>query len=218
MQISDIVVGQEPNVTAREALLRWARRSTARYPGVRVTDFTCSWRDGLAFSALLHRNRPDLVDWRTARSSQPRERLDRVFYVAEREYGVTRLLDPEGNDRLSIRSSVPCRNALAVCETGLTSIGYWPIEELHFIVNSTWENIECVTIFVRSRDFRFFFFIRWNLFHDTILFFCFFSLLCASARRCSSRGLLPQIRIAAVRVLSGHGIWPESLPVSVRAP
>ncbi|XP_018398747.1 PREDICTED: plectin-like [Cyphomyrmex costatus] len=98
VRISDIVVGQEPNVTAREALLRWARRSTARYPGVRVTDFTCSWRDGLAFSALLHRNRPDLVDWRTARSSQPRERLDRVFFVAEREYGVTRLLDPEDVD------------------------------------------------------------------------------------------------------------------------
>lgn len=96
-QISDIVVGQEPNVTAREALLRWARRSTARYPGVRVTDFTGSWRDGLAFSALIHRNRPDLVDWRGARASQPRERLDRVFHVAEREYGVTRLLDPEGN-------------------------------------------------------------------------------------------------------------------------
>ncbi|XP_072756473.1 microtubule-actin cross-linking factor 1 isoform X20 [Anoplolepis gracilipes] len=98
VRISDIVVGQEPNVTAREALLRWARRSTARYPGVRVTDFTGSWRDGLAFSALLHRNRPDLVDWRNARSSQPRERLDRVFYVAEREYGVTRLLDPEDVD------------------------------------------------------------------------------------------------------------------------
>ncbi|XP_076629249.1 dystonin-like protein short stop isoform X12 [Colletes latitarsis] len=97
-QISDIVVGQEPNVTAREALLRWARRSTARYPGVRVTDFTGSWRDGLAFSALIHRNRPDLVDWRGARSCQPRERLDRVFYVAEREYGVTRLLDPEDVD------------------------------------------------------------------------------------------------------------------------
>nr|XP_031845078.1 microtubule-actin cross-linking factor 1 isoform X36 [Nomia melanderi] len=98
VRISDIVVGQEPNVTAREALLRWARRSTARYPGVRVTDFTGSWRDGLAFSALIHRNRPDLVDWRGARTSQPRERLDRVFHVAEREYGVTRLLDPEDVD------------------------------------------------------------------------------------------------------------------------
>ncbi|XP_046739124.1 microtubule-actin cross-linking factor 1 isoform X47 [Diprion similis] len=98
VRISDIVVGQEPNVTAREALLRWARRSTARYPGVRVSDFTGSWRDGLAFSALLHRNRPDLVDWRNARSSQARERLDRVFHIAEREYGVTRLLDPEDVD------------------------------------------------------------------------------------------------------------------------
>ncbi|XP_063975568.1 dystonin isoform X29 [Diachasmimorpha longicaudata] len=97
-QISDIVVGQEPNVTAREALLRWAKRSTARYPGVRVTDFTGSWRDGLAFSALLHRNRPDLIDWKTARSCQARERLHQVFYIAEREYHVTRLLDPEDVD------------------------------------------------------------------------------------------------------------------------
>ncbi|XP_055317105.1 dystonin isoform X42 [Sitodiplosis mosellana] len=97
-QISDIVVGQDDNVTAREALLRWARRSTARYPGVRVNDFTSSWRDGLAFSALVHRNRPDLLDWRKARSARPRERLETAFHVVEKEYGVTRLLDPEDVD------------------------------------------------------------------------------------------------------------------------
>ncbi|XP_053618605.1 dystonin isoform X43 [Plodia interpunctella] len=97
-QISDIVVGQEPNVTAREALLSWARRSTAKYPGVRVTDFTSSWRDGLAFNALIHRNRPDLIDWRNIRSRQVRERLETAFHVVEKEYGVTRLLDPEDVD------------------------------------------------------------------------------------------------------------------------
>ncbi|XP_065091738.1 dystonin isoform X34 [Ochlerotatus camptorhynchus] len=97
-QISDIVVGQEDNLTAREALLRWARRSTAKYPGVRVNDFTGSWRDGLAFSALIHRNRPDLIDWRDSRSRRPRERLEQAFHVVEREYGVTRLLDPEDVD------------------------------------------------------------------------------------------------------------------------
>ncbi|XP_037048318.1 microtubule-actin cross-linking factor 1 isoform X31 [Bradysia coprophila] len=97
-QISDIVVGQEDNVTAREALLRWARRSTARYPNVHVNDFTGSWRDGLAFSALIHRNRPDLLDWRKARSARPRERLETAFHVVEKEYGVTRLLDPEDVD------------------------------------------------------------------------------------------------------------------------
>lgn len=95
-QISDIVVGKEDNVSAREALLRWARRSTARYPGVRVNDFTSSWRDGLAFSALVHRNRPDLLDWRKARNDRPRERLEQAFHIVEKEYGVTRLLDPEG--------------------------------------------------------------------------------------------------------------------------
>ncbi|XP_032293275.1 microtubule-actin cross-linking factor 1 isoform X46 [Drosophila virilis] len=97
-QISDIVVGKEDNVSAREALLRWARRSTARYPGVRVNDFTSSWRDGLAFSALVHRNRPDLLDWRKARNDRPRERLESAFHIVEKEYGVTRLLDPEDVD------------------------------------------------------------------------------------------------------------------------
>lgn len=89
-------MGKEDNVSAREALLRWARRSTARYPGVRVNDFTSSWRDGLAFSALVHRNRPDLLDWRKARNDRPRERLETAFHIVEKEYGVTRLLDPEG--------------------------------------------------------------------------------------------------------------------------
>lgn len=68
---------------------------------MRVNDFTGSWRDGLAFSALVHRNRPDLLDWRKARSARPRERLETAFHVVEKEYGVTRLLDPEGKQTKS---------------------------------------------------------------------------------------------------------------------
>ncbi|XP_066142735.1 microtubule-actin cross-linking factor 1 isoform X41 [Euwallacea fornicatus] len=97
-QISDIVVGQEPNVSAKDYLLRWAKRTTHKYPGVNVQDFTKSWRDGLAFSSIIHRNRPDLIDWGRARAQRPRERLETVFFVAEKEYGVTRLLDPEDVD------------------------------------------------------------------------------------------------------------------------
>ena len=95
LQISDIVVGQE-DVSAKEALLRWAQKTTHRYPGVKVEDFTKSWRDGLAFNAIIHRNRPDLVEWKKLDRRAVRERIDLAFHVMEREYGVTRLLDPEG--------------------------------------------------------------------------------------------------------------------------
>ncbi|CAG9834356.1 unnamed protein product [Diabrotica balteata] len=98
VKISDIVVGQEPNVSAKDYLLRWAKRTTHRYPGVSVTDFTKSWRDGLAFSSIIHRNRPDLIDFGKARQQRPRERMETAFFIAEREYGVTRLLDPEDVD------------------------------------------------------------------------------------------------------------------------
>lgn len=57
LQISDIMVGQEENLTAKEALLRWARITTHKYPSVDVKNFTTSWRDGLAFVAIIHRNR-----------------------------------------------------------------------------------------------------------------------------------------------------------------
>jgi hypothetical protein len=41
-------------------------------------------------------NRPDLVDWRALRNRSPRERLEVAFSVMDKEYAVTRLLDPEG--------------------------------------------------------------------------------------------------------------------------
>ena len=40
--------------------------------------------------------RPDLLDWRQVEKREVRERIDLAFHVMDREYGVTRLLDPEG--------------------------------------------------------------------------------------------------------------------------
>jgi hypothetical protein len=36
------------------------------------------------------------VDWRSLKNRGVRDRLDSAFSVVDREYGVTRLLDPEG--------------------------------------------------------------------------------------------------------------------------
>ncbi|KAL7025334.1 hypothetical protein ACKWTF_013447 [Chironomus riparius] len=97
-QISDIMLGNDENVSAREALLRWAKKTTEKYPGVQINDFTTSWRDGLAFSAVLHRNRPDLVDWRNIREIKSRERLERVFSTMEKEFSVYKILDSQDVD------------------------------------------------------------------------------------------------------------------------
>ena len=36
------------------------------------------------------------MDWRKVERTSVRERIDNVFHIMEKEYGVTRLLDPEG--------------------------------------------------------------------------------------------------------------------------
>uniref|UniRef100_A0A1I7XNE9 EH domain binding protein 1 n=1 Tax=Heterorhabditis bacteriophora TaxID=37862 RepID=A0A1I7XNE9_HETBA len=50
-----------PDRVEGESLLAWTQRITSGYHGVKVTDFTKSWRSGLALCALLHSYRPDLA-------------------------------------------------------------------------------------------------------------------------------------------------------------
>ena len=82
-------------MSARSALLLWGKNLTDGYPGVKVKDFSESWRDGKAFCSLIHRHRPDLIDYRKVKQQAPIDNLEMAFTVAENELGVTRLLDPE---------------------------------------------------------------------------------------------------------------------------
>ena len=50
-------------VKGAAALEVWSRRVTSGYPGVRIVNMSSAWRDGLAFLAIIHRFRPDLIDW-----------------------------------------------------------------------------------------------------------------------------------------------------------
>uniref|UniRef100_A0A4X2LLB3 Spectrin beta chain n=1 Tax=Vombatus ursinus TaxID=29139 RepID=A0A4X2LLB3_VOMUR len=97
-QIQVIKIEMEDNQetrSAKDALLLWCQMKTAGYPEVNIQNFTTSWRDGLAFNALIHRHRPDLVDFSKLTKSNATYNLQRAFHTAEQQLGLARLLDPE---------------------------------------------------------------------------------------------------------------------------
>ncbi|XP_074663071.1 alpha-actinin-like isoform X2 [Tubulanus polymorphus] len=90
--IQDISVEE---LTAKEGLLLWCQRKTAPYKNVNVQNFHLSFKDGLAFAALIHRHRPELIDYNSLSKDNPYENLNTAFDVAEKHLDIPRMLDAE---------------------------------------------------------------------------------------------------------------------------
>ncbi|KAK2560477.1 Spectrin beta chain [Acropora cervicornis] len=100
-QIADISYEDEMSQekkSAKEALLLWCQRMTRGYPGVDIQNFSTSWRNGLAFNALIHKHRPDVINYGRLRPNQHEANLNNAFNVAEESLGITKLLDAEDVD------------------------------------------------------------------------------------------------------------------------
>ncbi|XP_025755593.1 LOW QUALITY PROTEIN: protein-methionine sulfoxide oxidase mical3b [Oreochromis niloticus] len=98
---SDIIRLPSPRYIRQESfsqsnqLLTWCQEQTCGYHGVNVTDLTTSWRSGLALCALIHRYRPDLIDFDSLDKSSVEENTRLGFDVAEREFGISPLMTVE---------------------------------------------------------------------------------------------------------------------------
>ncbi|XP_036619450.1 EH domain-binding protein 1-like protein 1 isoform X4 [Trichosurus vulpecula] len=80
-------------VSSSQSLLEWCQEVTAGYPGVRVTNFTTSWRNGLAFCAILHYFHPDKIDF-GALDPQNIKQNNKQAFDGFAALGVSRLLEP----------------------------------------------------------------------------------------------------------------------------
>ncbi len=48
-------------VTSSQSLLEWCQEIAKKYKGVKITNFSTSWRNGLAFCAILHHFHPEIM-------------------------------------------------------------------------------------------------------------------------------------------------------------
>uniref|UniRef100_A0A8C7DVM6 Actinin, alpha 1 n=1 Tax=Oncorhynchus kisutch TaxID=8019 RepID=A0A8C7DVM6_ONCKI len=94
--IQDISVEE---TSAKEGLLLWCQRKTAPYKNVNIQNFHISWKDGLGFCALIHRHRPELIDYGKLRKDDPMTNLNTAFDVAEKYLDIPKMLDAEGKTR-----------------------------------------------------------------------------------------------------------------------
>ncbi|XP_034753736.1 EH domain-binding protein 1 isoform X5 [Etheostoma cragini] len=93
------ILGGKPN--ASQSLLVWCREVTKNYRGVKITNFTTSWRNGLAFCALLHHFRPDTMDYKSLNPQDIKEN-NKKAYDGFASLGISRLLEPSDMVLLAI--------------------------------------------------------------------------------------------------------------------
>jgi len=84
---------------------------TSEYGNVQVKDFTHSWRNGLAFCALLHRFFPEMVDFASLKEENAHQNVELALNICPK-VGINRLMDPEdivvlaNLDRLSMITQI----------------------------------------------------------------------------------------------------------------
>ncbi|XP_034745032.1 EH domain-binding protein 1-like protein 1 isoform X11 [Etheostoma cragini] len=88
-------------VNSSQSLLQWCQDITNGYRGVKVTNFSTSWRNGLAFCAILHHFHPDKIDFDKLDSHDIKHNNKKAFDGFE-SLGISRLLEPSDMVLLSV--------------------------------------------------------------------------------------------------------------------
>nr|XP_036230309.1 EH domain-binding protein 1 isoform X9 [Bactrocera oleae] len=87
--------------TPGQDLLEWCKDVTKDYPNVKVTNLTTSWRNGMAFCAIIHHFEPDLIDMSKLSAHDVVGNCRSAFDVAE-SLGIPRVIEPRDMSLLAV--------------------------------------------------------------------------------------------------------------------
>ncbi|XP_022226242.2 EH domain-binding protein 1 isoform X4 [Drosophila obscura] len=87
--------------TPGQDLLEWCKEVTKDYPNVKVTNLTTSWRNGMAFCAIIHHFVPDLIDM-SKLSAHDVVGNCRIAFDAAESLGIPRVIEPRDMNLLTV--------------------------------------------------------------------------------------------------------------------
>ncbi|XP_059211540.1 EH domain-binding protein 1-like protein 1 [Centropristis striata] len=80
-------------VTSSQSLLDWCQQVTQSHKGIKITNFSTSWRNGLAFCAILHHFHPEKINYEMLNPYDIKHNNRKAFDAFD-ELGISRLMEP----------------------------------------------------------------------------------------------------------------------------
>jgi len=95
----------EQQLSAKDALLLWASNKVSEYKEIpKVEKFGKEWHDGVIFCALLHKHRPQMIDYGKVNKENKIENLKLSQDVALKYFGLEKYVTPEEIQKLDENS------------------------------------------------------------------------------------------------------------------
>lgn len=91
-------------LSPKDSLLKWVELHTVGYPHLDIKSFTKSFNDGLALCALLHKFKPNMLQYENLKPSEGTKNLQLAMDVAEKYFGLEQYLKPADIARLDEKS------------------------------------------------------------------------------------------------------------------
>ncbi|CAL8377099.1 unnamed protein product, partial [Boreogadus saida] len=98
---AESIVASPELVTSSKSLLHWCQEVTKGHKGVKITNFSTSWRNGLAFCAILHHYHPDKIEFEMLDPYDIQSNNKKAF-DGFAECGISRLMGPSDMFMLAV--------------------------------------------------------------------------------------------------------------------